>query len=151
MRHGKLHAGLLCLIFVIFVAMMVAFGEAGTNWDGQVPTASPSAVPGHVDAPPAPGYVNAADTTAPKSVVPTTSSAPAMPECAQVQCAQVQCVQTTYVPVRTVRYYNVGCAAPQAEVGCAGRSRIGVFGRLRARRSIFRAGVRGHAAVGCAG
>lgn len=139
MKRGKLHAGLLCTMFIVALMAIASFGQAGTDWgQGVAPTASPSALPDD-GVPPAPGTPAAAtpDTTSPKAQV----------ECASVQCVapvqcvqQVQCVQTEYVPVQRVRYYNVVSASPVASaapaaVGCAGYQRVGLFQRWRARRA----------------
>ena len=151
MQRGKLHAGLLVAMFVIAFAAMVTFGQAGTNWNGSTPTASSSPLPPAPGAPTMQASLASADTTAPKG-------APVQPdtECS-VECVQqVQCVQTSYVPVRTVRYYNVASAAPQYNVGCVGAanvgcSRVGLLNRFRARRALFRSNARAYAAVGCGG
>jgi len=153
MRRGKLHAWLLIAMFVIAFAAMVTFGEAGTNWNGSTPNVSPSPIPPAPGAPTMQASLASADTTAPKGdpVQPDT-------ECA-VQCVQqVQCVQTQYVPVRTVRYYNVASAAPQYNVGCAGAAavnvgcqRVGLLNRFRARRALFRSNAQAYAHVGCGG
>lgn len=152
MKRGKLHAGLLSAMFLIAMAAMVAFSEAGTDWSGGgMPNVSPTPVP------PAPGAPTvrvslpaSPDTTAPKTVPVQAST-----ECAPVQ--QVECVQTTYVPVRTVRYYNVASASPQYNVGCAGQAanvgcqRIGLFNRFRARRALFHSNARAYASASCGG
>ena len=151
MRHGKLHAGLLCAMFVIAIAAMATLGNAGTDWNGTRPVATSSPLPPAPGSPTAQVATASADTSSPKGlpVQPTTECAV---QCVQTQCVQqVQCIQTHYVPVRTVRTYNVASAAPVANVGCAGRARIGILNRFRARRSLFRANAHVYASTGCGG
>jgi hypothetical protein len=128
MRHGTLNFTLLIAICVMTLAFIASQGHGMTNWGQMIPTASPSALPD--DMGPVPQVASPATTSA-KAVEPATTSPKAVVQCVQpVQCVQqVQCVQTQYVPVQTIRTYQVQSAAPAA-VGC---QRIGLLRRLRAR------------------
>jgi hypothetical protein len=156
MRRGQLHAGLLCAMFIIAIAVLANLGQAGTDWmGGGKPSVSPTPIPPAPGAPTTDVSLVSADTTAPKAVAPATTSAKAVECVQQVECVQTQCVQ---VPVRTVRYYNVVSAAPvMHNVGCVGQAanvgcqRVGLLNRFRARRALFRANAHAYAAVGCGG
>jgi len=155
MRRGKLHAGLLCAMFLIAIGFLASFGQAGTDWSGGgMPSLSPTPIPPAPGAPAVRVSLPASpDTAAPKFVEPNCGGVAQQ----EVQY-NVQCVQQCVVPVRTVRYYNVVSAAPvMHNVGCAGQAanigcqRIGLLNRFRARRALFTANARAYAAVGCGG